>query len=171
LGQAMMMFFGVQVSISPDFGYDSIFVHCPHPPEVIPLAFRFRGRCIPRSADGAYDWFCGRIIDVSEVPREKVVNVVHCRDGNMQGIGFRSGRKATVRYQLVCQFQNLLINDKFGDPIECLKPPSRCFRIPGRCFHDDQLGSEKFVIGTCLSPPLTGELLPRRGSDIGLVLR
>lgn len=39
--------------------------------------------------DGPDDWLLGRIIDVSEFPREKEVDTVHCRDCNMQRIGFR----------------------------------------------------------------------------------
>ena len=51
----------------------------------------FWARISSGGAYGSNDWFLGCIIDVSEVPCEEVVNAVHCRDRNMQRVGFCAG--------------------------------------------------------------------------------
>ena len=45
--------------------------------------------------------FFGRIVEVSEVPRQKVVDVVYCRNRNMQRVRFRGSGNPAWDFQLV----------------------------------------------------------------------
>jgi len=50
--------------------------------------------------DGPHDRLERRVIDVTAVPREQLVDAVHRRNGHVQGINLGGGRDPPVRDQL-----------------------------------------------------------------------
>jgi hypothetical protein len=61
---------------------------------------------------------------------------------------------------------HLLIHRKPPDTREHSQTGSSSLRIPGRCLSDNQLGGKHFILRTPCRPPLSGNLLPRRRTQI-----
>ncbi len=71
------------------------------------------------------------------IPCEQIVNIVDGSDGNMQGIGFRFCRDATLGYQPLRKFLNFGVNPELWKTFDGFESLLCCFRA-SRCRFDQR---------------------------------
>ncbi len=100
-----------------------------------------------------------RIRDVRAIPREQVVDAVHCCDSHMECINFGFEWQRTVFDECLSQIPGVFGYSKFRNTIDGRKTPGRCLLVTSRSFYHDKCRNIQLKIYPTIISPISRDVL------------